>query len=453
MTENLPAQKFHEQIFQALNTRLSESFRFYTPLLAALTGLGFAFFKSVEDYGRFSELLLPAYVISMFLLGGGITFVLSTSYTYRYLQLVLRALEKTELNLSRFTPDWDPQRLLASSLWTFSIVPEVLKVHFYMSLVTAFIISLGYAKYEYPDRLAIISAFVLLILLGSGAFLLNKYYLRKFKEKIDTMPDDDLSLGRKPEMRANSEVPESTGGEVELKDRIQRPNSFLKWCKEYAPSISAASSIVLAIINSIMIFLTYQSLEKTKHALTIAEQQNTRAEQLFLAKVEPVIDVVPTGIKQVEVGKDKYAETTFSVVNYTSFAAKNISINIKYGPYAWINEWVKADHDKSHLQGVITDKMYFFHPQNLSIPFLPGRSTQSAYVRGALTLESEVCQRTEPFPIFVRTLWHSENDREFDQVKEYRLVCTSAQSNNESGRAFTLLPKEYPISKEKRPAD
>ncbi|MBX9657831.1 MAG: hypothetical protein K2X00_04630 [Nitrospiraceae bacterium] len=35
-------QKYHQQIIGFLNTRLSETFRFYTPILAAGAGFGWA---------------------------------------------------------------------------------------------------------------------------------------------------------------------------------------------------------------------------------------------------------------------------------------------------------------------------------------------------------------------------------------------------------------------------
>jgi hypothetical protein len=42
------ADKLHEQIFNALNSRLGEFFRFYTPLLATLTGFGYVLMKALS---------------------------------------------------------------------------------------------------------------------------------------------------------------------------------------------------------------------------------------------------------------------------------------------------------------------------------------------------------------------------------------------------------------------
>ena len=191
-------QKFHSQIFQMLNTRLTETFRFYAPLLAALPGFGYVLLGVLRqdvEINYFPSLLDAAYLFSMFLLLIGAFYLLTVSYTYRSLQMVLAGLEEG-LGLKNFTPDWDPYPKLKkdSNFKTFGrfiffwIIPEILKPHLFMFLVAAISVMIAqYAVLKHVLHLIPIGVFEKSILVTwitlffciSVTVILNGWYLYK----------------------------------------------------------------------------------------------------------------------------------------------------------------------------------------------------------------------------------------------------------------------------------
>lgn len=190
-------QKFHSQIFQMLNTRLTDTFRFYAPLLAALPAFGYVLLEVLREGVKINNspsLLDFAYLFSMLLLLIGAFYLFAVSYTYRALQMVLAKLED-ELALNNFTPPWDPRAKLTKDktrceilkrFFFFWIIPEILKPHLYMFLAAAiFVIGAQFAVLnEVYYRISIWGynfswwwAVIVIIFSITGAFALNGWYL------------------------------------------------------------------------------------------------------------------------------------------------------------------------------------------------------------------------------------------------------------------------------------
>lgn len=189
-TDKQILQKFHDQIFQMVNARLTETFRFYAPLLSGLTAYGLVLWQFMDKNSGnsnlpniYSHLLDSAYVLGMLLLLIGVFYVFTVSYTYRCLQIVLAKLEES-LELKKHTLDWDPRNKLSEDDWksrpwrilTFWMVPEILKAHLFMFLAGG--IAVSYAHNEHSPCLAwTFFAFSLIVGLG-----IHWWYFRKLKK-------------------------------------------------------------------------------------------------------------------------------------------------------------------------------------------------------------------------------------------------------------------------------
>lgn len=92
-------------------------------------------------------------------------------------------------------------------------------------------------------------------------------------------------------------------------------------------------------------------------ALAISFLEFKRSSKLFPAQVRPLVAVTPTGVTQL---RGNQIEIGYSISNYSGFHAKNITINVRYEGYPWLNEWLKADADNS--DGVLEEHFYESHP-------------------------------------------------------------------------------------------
>jgi hypothetical protein len=181
------AQKYHQQILTFLNTRLSETFNFYTPILAAATGFGLSLLKT--DIG--DDTLLVAYVVSGILLWGGVAYIFSTSYTYRNFQITLEQVEKY-IGLEGLTHRWHITPKLRKTWWENRswITPEILKPHLCMATFTFYLITLVYFIRLYTK--GIISTWYYdsvssaILLVGHVAFviLLDRHYYGKLTRDV-----------------------------------------------------------------------------------------------------------------------------------------------------------------------------------------------------------------------------------------------------------------------------
>lgn len=192
-------QRFHNQLFQMINARLTDTFRFYAPLLAALPAFGYVVLGVLREdikITEFPSLLDLAYSFSMLLLLVGAYYLFTVSYTYRSFQLVLCGLEE-KLGLTDLTPHWDIYSKLNNEVkdgpkklrrfLSFWIIPEILKPHLWMFVVAAcFVFGAQYAVlnevyYLIPLRdfkISLLITLAFMIVFLAVIFRVNWYYLR-----------------------------------------------------------------------------------------------------------------------------------------------------------------------------------------------------------------------------------------------------------------------------------
>ena len=191
---------------------------------------------------------------------------------------------------------------------------------------------------------------------------------------------------------------------------------------------------LIVVANLVLVCFNYQS--------------NERMGKLFVGQNKPLIDVTPISIKPLvsKVGKDKpdMAKTMFSVVNYSGFDAYDIVIDVKYGEVnSWISEWSKANDDnKKEIKGVVIGKTFLSAPKAPTpksfIPKLESDDVGYSRNTGSLDLQGKVCSEgAKGYPVLVRVTWRNKLGHVFDEIHEYRLICTKVYS----GRSFTFIPK------------
>jgi hypothetical protein len=204
------------------------------------------------------------------------------------------------------------------------------------------------------------------------------------------------------------------------------------------------TTIIIALANVILVCVTACSL-------WFAGKANARAERLYVGQNRPLIDVTPIGISQNVAGT--HATTIFSIVNYSGFKAYNIGIDLKYGDNSWILEWIKARDEKTakgNGEGVVRERWYLSSSNTIIREIDPGETKESdeegknIVITGSLNLESDVCAKgNSGLPVLVRVTWQNLNHHVFDEVHQYRLICTKDTKLTDpgGGRAFTFIPE------------
>lgn len=213
-------------------------------------------------------------------------------------------------------------------------------------------------------------------------------------------------------------------------------NVLYPLCKGFIKNHIAYLTLLVVISNG---FLAYYN-----------SKANSRAEKLFVGQAKPLIDAVPFGIVQSELGdenKTKMCTTLLSFANYSGFTAKEISIDIKYGNNVWISEWVKAntDSERKKKEGVdpnVNLNQLYISRRKIAISELkPGQTKRSdienpfLYASGQLDLKENVVGKKDGFPILVRVTWKSEDEHVFEKITKYKLLCTTTGI----GHAFTFI--------------
>jgi len=196
---------------------------------------------------------------------------------------------------------------------------------------------------------------------------------------------------------------------------------------------------ILAI--TVLVILWY-ALETARMKAELAVQNkylqksNLRAEKLFEGQNKPLIDITPITLTQIKGGT--HVVIKFSIFNYSGFNALNVGFDVKYGKNVWIGEWLKASN---HSGGVRLEEPYNSFPKTTTIPILESGQTKiiSGESSGSLNLENDVCKANNgEIPIQIRVRWENENHHVFDEIHEYKLICTKVEKND--GRSFTFIP-------------
>lgn len=242
-----------------------------------------------------------------------------------------------------------------------------------------------------------------------------------------------------------------------------------------------------------MVLHTKNLAEENKKLVIDSNKRNEREEKQFVGQNKPLIEVTPIGISQIT--KD-LSITFFSILNYSGFKAYNIAIDIKFGEgNSWLGEWEKAYEDrikKENKNGVIKHHIYSTEQDSPIKKLCPGQSIVKKCKRdhpyvigcrnclinkkryfvdctsehkkkimafnkcllccdyhpkaiGSVQLE-EICDSNSKCKTaFVRVTWKNENGHVFDEIHQYKLICTidtdTKDPNAGRGRSFTFIPE------------
>jgi hypothetical protein len=211
---------------------------------------------------------------------------------------------------------------------------------------------------------------------------------------------------------------------------------------EGSNKVVAVGTLIVAIANLFLVLVTVALAVATYKSLQYSRKANGRVERRFVAENKPLIDVVPTAVRPL---RDRPAvEIHFDLFNYSGFRALNVDVDAKYGANDWIAEWLTAALDSRRKQKAPpTDSddngFYRILPQEV-FELYPGQGVRGLFVRGSLDLEEAVCKRenrSDGLEILFRIRWRNEYGFSFDEIREFRLICTPV----DIGRSYTLIPK------------
>ncbi len=180
---------------------------------------------------------------------------------------------------------------------------------------------------------------------------------------------------------------------------------------------------IIALANICLVIITLLSFKRTG--------------KVFVGQNKPLIDITPIFLGQST--KGTHVAIELSVSNYSGFTAFNIGFDVRYGERGWHGEWIKASEQPG---GVKIAYRYDPLPKAI-VPILKSGETIKAkpdsppFSSGALNLENDVCKNGE-ITVQIRVRWENKNHHIFDEVHEYKLICTKTSEND--GRSFTFIP-------------
>lgn len=200
---------------------------------------------------------------------------------------------------------------------------------------------------------------------------------------------------------------------------------------------------ILVIANISLVVIALNSLRQTKKALEYSNISNERSEKLYVVQNQPMIDVTPVCISQRPVGNTTSVTTFFSIYNYSGFKALNVRVDLKYGDRDWIVQWKMAYENANKSESSIKyDTLGKLIAEELDA----GKKSQGNIeyfmqpdlaVGGVLDLEKDVCNIDgKSMNVKIRTTYQNEFMHVFDQITEYKLICTKAGNG---GKSFTFI--------------
>ncbi len=208
---------------------------------------------------------------------------------------------------------------------------------------------------------------------------------------------------------------------------------------------------IVAFANICLVAITLLAFFQTRKSVDLARSSNERAEKVYVGQNKPLIDITPIALGQSSAGTHVAIE--LSVSNYSGFKAFNIGFDVRYGEQGWHGEWIKASEQPGGVK-----RGYRYDPlPKIIIPILKSGATIKAkpdspiFSSGVLNLENDVCIcKNGEIIVQIRVRWENKNHHVFDEVHEYKLICTKASKNN--GRSFTFIPVGV-VSKKSLPLD
>lgn len=211
---------------------------------------------------------------------------------------------------------------------------------------------------------------------------------------------------------------------------------------EGSNQLIAMATLIVAIANVFLVIVTLALAVGTYISIQYTQKANERVEKRFAAENKPLIDVVPTKVSPMR--ERPFVKIYFDLFNYSGFKALNVYIDVKYSVNDWISEWLNAARDRNRRQKTTVpnrdgDVVYWVLPDTV-LELDPGQSIQNQWVRGSLDLEGTVCtgeNRSDGLQILFRVRWQNEFGYRFDEIRKFRLLCTSVGE----GRSYTLIPR------------
>jgi len=226
-----------------------------------------------------------------------------------------------------------------------------------------------------------------------------------------------------------------------IKERIERIIETIKtkifamiskmweWLTERWQPFSTVLTALLLICNLYFVFYNLKA--------------NNRFEKLYISQIRPLIAVAPVGVTQDT--KIEQVTTIFSILNYSGFEAYKIGVDIKYEDKSWILEWRKAHlerESKGDGKGVIDGKLYNTTPETI-VQFLEAEEGVQRKIKGACNLETVCSKGADGIKVLIRVKWENKSGYVFDEVHQYKLICTRDNDGQDSGagRAFNFIPE------------
>jgi len=160
------AKEYHNIQVESLRKLESIVIQLLGVLLPAVGGFAWALDKYLENPAK-QWLFFTVAIAGILVMGWGLYYTIALSYVYRYLTIVLWAIEK-RICLSSFTPDWDPdpECKYTNILYTFKIAPSALRVH--AAILSVAILGLGIIYQFVPNscyrNIVILTAVVVVVI-------------------------------------------------------------------------------------------------------------------------------------------------------------------------------------------------------------------------------------------------------------------------------------------------
>ena len=180
--------QFHHTISEQLNSRLSESPKFFGLLIVITTGYGYVL--SNHELSSNKELFVSASLLSYFSVLWASWYLAALGYGFRFLQNIQHCAEHALNWNPRYVPREDER---ASTLW---LLPSIYHPH---AIGLVFVLGIICGIFGYHARLWLWSPCcswilsLIFFLAGLGFVLwINKYYKRKFETKRRNATECDI---------------------------------------------------------------------------------------------------------------------------------------------------------------------------------------------------------------------------------------------------------------------
>jgi len=177
--------QFHHTISEQLNSRLSESPRFFGLLVVVATGYGYVLSRS-----DLSKLFFPATILALLATLWASWYLAALGYAFRFLQNSQHCIER-QLGWSIFTPEADqdtgkPPQPVKSISDVFWLLPGIYHAHAFGLCAFLVVICLAgcHASWARWPHCRIVTCGLLVFVFSIALiFWINLHYVQKFRDK------------------------------------------------------------------------------------------------------------------------------------------------------------------------------------------------------------------------------------------------------------------------------